>query len=81
MVTNLGSALSHELNDNETGLLCSFTDARGLAELILELLNSPKLQHRLGTGAMALVQQRFSQAVALERFEALAKKLMHVSKS
>ena len=76
----LGSALSHELKDNENSLLCSFADVRGLAELILELLNSPQLQHHIGTGGMALVQQRFSQEVALERFETLAEKLIDVSK-
>ena len=80
IITNLGSALSHELKDNETGLLCSFADVRGLAELILELLNSTHLQHHLGTRGMALVQQRFSQEVALERFEALAHRLSQVSK-
>ena len=48
VVTNLGSALSLELSDNQNGLLYSFSDVRGLAELILELLNAPELQQRLG---------------------------------
>ena len=81
VVTNLGSALSYELTDGENGLLCSFADVRGLAELILELLNCPKLQHRLGTSGLALVQQRFSQEVALEGFESLLQQLASVSKS
>ena len=75
VVTNLGSALSYELTDGENGLLCSFADGRGLAELILELLNFPRLQHRLGTAGLALVQQRFSQEVALEGFESLLQQL------
>ena len=42
--------------------------------MILELLNSPQLQHHLAQG-MALVQQRFSQEVALERFETWRKRI------
>ena len=81
VVTNLGSALSQELSDNRDGLLCSFADVRGLAELILELLNTSSLQHRLGEAGQLLVQQRFSQEVALESFEALFDQLTKVSRA
>ena len=81
VVTNLGSALSHELTDGENGLFCSFADVRGLAELILELLESPALRQRLGTGGEAVVRQRFSQEVALKGFAALLERLTQVSKA
>ena len=81
VITNLASALSQELSDNQNGLLCCFADVRGLAELILELLNAPALQHRLGEAGQLLVQQRFSQEVALEGFDALFDQLTKVSKT
>ena len=81
VVTNLGSALSHELDDGEQGLLCSFDDVRGLAELILELLNTPSLRHRLGEAGQSMVRQRFSQEVCLQSFDSLLKGLAQVSGS
>jgi len=81
VITNLGSALSYELHDGNQGLLCSFEDVRGLAELILELLNTPTLRHRLGTAGQSLMQQRFSQEACLKHFDALLKRLTQVSKS
>lgn len=81
VVTNLGSALSYELNDGEQGLLCSFDDVRGLAELILELLNTPSLRHRLGEAGQSMVRQRFSQEVCLQGFDKLLKGLTQVSGS
>ena len=81
VVTNLGSALSLELSDNQNGLLYSFSDVRGLAELILELLNAPELQQRLGEAGQRLVRQRFSQEVALKSFDALLGQLTKVSKT
>ena len=71
VVTNLNSPLSWELEDNVSGLFCDFSDARGLAELILALLENPGLRHRLGQGGQEVAQQRFSQKVALQAFEAL----------
>ena len=81
VITNLGSALSQELSDNQNGLLCSFADVRGLAELILELLNAPALQRRLGEAGQLLVQKRFSQKVTLKNFDALFDQLAKVSKT
>ena len=79
MVTNLGSALSHEVEDGVSGMLCSFADVRGLAELILELLRSPDLRKRLGAEGETVVRQRFSQQVALEGFNQLLQQLTCVS--
>ena len=76
VVTNLGSALCPEIEDGVSGLLCSFADVRGLAELILELLGSPDLRQRLGAGGEAVVRQRFSQEVALSGFDALLQQLI-----
>jgi glycosyltransferase involved in cell wall biosynthesis len=81
VVTNLGSALSYELNDGEQGLLCSFDDVRGLAELILELLNNTSLRRRLGAGGQSMVLQRFSQAACLQDFDDLLTRLTRVSNS
>ena len=75
LVTNLGSALCQELEDDVNGMLCSFDDVRGLAELILELLEDPDLRQRLGAAGIALVQERFSQEVALAGFDSLLKQL------
>ena len=79
VVTNLGSALSHEVEDGVSGMLCSFADVRGLAELILELLRSPDLRKRLGAEGETIVRQRFSQQVALEGFNQLLQQLTSVS--
>ncbi|QNI96547.1 glycosyltransferase [Synechococcus sp. RS9902] len=81
VITNLGSALSLELSDNENGLFYSFSDVRGLAELVLELLNKPELQQRLGEAGQRLVRQRFSQKVALKNFDTLFCQLTKVSKT
>ena len=75
VITNLGSALCQEIEDGVSGMLCSFADVRGLAELILELLDSPELRQRLGAAGMAVVQERFSQEVALSGFDALLQQL------
>ena len=75
VVTNLGSPLSQELIDGESGLFCDFNDVRGLAEAILECINDPDLGRWLGKAGQAVAVERFSQSVALDAHERLFEEL------
>ena len=75
VVTNLGSPLSQELIDGISGLFCDFNDVRGLAEAILDCVNTPDLQQRLGKAGQMVAIERFSQGVALDAHERLLEQL------
>ena len=75
LISNHGSPIAPELDDNSNGLLVPFNDREALSQAMLDLLNNPKLRQRLGIEARRTIQEHFNLSKSLERYDALFQSL------
>jgi len=69
VVTTPVGGIVEAVTDQETALLVTPRDPRGLAAAIRRLLDDPALAERMGRAARAVAERRFSRDAMIERME------------